>query len=327
MRIATLGAPSISETINVADWASKCIGDMTAITACDRCAKTVKRNENFIECMGFCNNVVHMKCDNLNIEFITTIRERPNLFWMCDECTKLMKVTRFKSVVSSLGCAISTVIENQMTGISELKAEISKNNQQVAEVIVENNNQVAQLANIVNASTPVPAPNRERPSKRRREDTETSNAITLGTRNIASDIAVAVKPAANLFWMYLSRFHPSVKEDVVENLAREGLQTREPLKVVSLVKKGADLSSMNFISFKVGVPVELKDVALNPNTWPEGILFREFEGQSKNSVWLPPAMSTTTRDGTPFSTPAPVPTPTFDAPISITIPTTISDEA
>lgn len=108
---------------------------------------------------------------------------------------------------------------------------------------------------------------------------------------------------------------------------RESLQTREPLKMVSLVKKGADLSSMNFISFKVGVPVELKDVALNPNTWPEGILFREFEGQSKNSVWLPPAMSTTTRDGTPFSTPAPVPTPTFDAPISITIPTTISDEA
>lgn len=298
-------------------------------SACDRCAKTVKKNEEYIECMGFCNSVVHMKCDNLNLPFIKNIQERANLFWMCDECTKLMKITRFKSVVSSLGCVISAVLENQLTGLSELKAEISKTNKQVADVIVENNNQVAQLANMVNVATPGRAPNKERPSKRFREDTDAPNVVITGTRNIGNNSALAVKPAPNLFWVYLSRFHPSVKEDAVENLVRDGLQTSEPIKVVSLVKKGADLSAMNFISFKVGVPVELKDAALDPGSWPEGIVFREFEGPSKNAVWLPPAVSITsaqTRGGTPVGTPFGTPAP-FETPAMETNPTSIPDNA
>lgn len=303
-------------------------------SACDRCAKTVKKVEESIECMGFCNSVVHMKCDNLNIPFIKNIRERPNLFWMCDECTKLMKITRFKSVVSSLGCVISTVLENQQTGLSELKAEISKTNQQVTDVIVQNNNQVAQLANIVNVTTTGRGPNKERPAKRFREDTDALNVVTTGTRNIGNNSVLAVKPAPNYFWVYLSRFHPSVKEDAVEKLVRDGLQTLEPIKVISLVKKGADLSSMNFISYKVGVPVELKDAALDPACWPEGIVFREFEGNSKNVVWIPPTVSITpaqhggTPAETPFGTPSPAGTPApFVTPAAEIHPISIVDDA
>nr|XP_019542423.2 uncharacterized protein LOC109413165 [Aedes albopictus] len=299
---------------------------MATTSACDRCAKTVKKNEEYIECMGFCKNVVHKKCENLAMPTVKDIQERSNVHWMCDECSKLMKICRFKSVVSSLGCVISTVIESQMNGLSELKAELSKNNKQVADVLNENNNQVAQLANIVNAATPGRVPNRERPSKRRREDSAVPNSNPIsntGTRSVASNAVLTVKPAPNLFWVYLSRFHPTVKEDVVEELVRDGLQTSEPIKVISLVKKGADLSSMNFISFKVGVPVELKDAALDPGTWPEGIVSREFEGQSKNTVWLPPTTTVSsdqalidTPASTPFGTPIPVITPApLDSPM------------
>lgn len=166
--------------------------------------------------------------------------------------------------------------------------------------------------------------------KRRREETVAPAVLATGTKILANNNLLAVHPIQDLFWVYLSRFHPSVKEDVVENLVRDGLKTQAPIKVISLVKKGADLSAMNFISFKVGVPVELKDSALDPGSWPEGIVFREFEGQSKNTIWLPPATPVAPDDiraGNPIHTP-------FGTPISVQLPaplekggkSTISDD-
>ncbi|XP_065089757.1 uncharacterized protein LOC135710956 [Ochlerotatus camptorhynchus] len=294
---------------------------MTSTSACDRCAKTVKPDEDHIECMGFCDQVYHVRCINLNLPFVRILREKINLFWMCDECSKLMKYARFRNTVSSLGNVISTVIGSQLTGLSELKTEMAKNN-----------NQVAQLTHIVNAATPGTSarPNHDRLSKRRRGDTETPTKPTTGTRVIGTSDTLAVNAPSSLFWVYLSRFHPSVKRDVVEKLVRDGLRTTEPVKVVSLVKKATDPLSMNFISYKVGIPMKLKENALNPETWPQGIVYREFEDtQVKNNVWLPPdipalpAVPETipggSPTGTPFGTPAPLDMPVPLGTPSITV--------
>ncbi|XP_065090169.1 titin-like [Ochlerotatus camptorhynchus] len=148
---------------------------MTSTSACDRCAKTVKPDEDHIECMGI-------------------LREKINLFWKCDECSKFMKYTRFRNTVSSLGNVISTVIGSQLTGLSELKTEMAKNN-----------NQVAQLTHIVNAATPGTSarPNHDRPSKRRRGDTETPTKPTTGTRVIGTSDTLAVNAPSSLFWSFL----------------------------------------------------------------------------------------------------------------------------
>lgn len=250
---------------------------------------------------------------------------------MCDECSKLMKITRFKCVVSSLGCVISSVIESQQNGLSELKAELSKNNQQVTDVLAENKKRVAELKNIVNSATPGRAPNKERPLKRRREEATAPTVVATGTRKVANNGLLAVQPSPDLFWVYLSRFHPSVREEVVEGLVRDGLRTQAPIKVISLVKKGADISSMNFVSFKVGVPIEFKDAALDPDSWPEGIVFREFEGQSKNRTWLPPVIPVApdqTRIG--YSIDAPSETSVLvqsPIPLGTAVTDTISDDA
>lgn len=251
---------------------------MTDSAACDRCAKTVKNSDDFIECMGFCDQVCHARCANLNGPFVKILREKSNLFWMCDECVKLMKFTRFKSAVASLGSVISSLMGNQINCISELKDEI-----------VKNNKQVAQLADRVITTTPLPTRFSDRPSKRRRGELETPNKPACGARAVSHIEPLLADPKPNLFWIYLSRFHPTVNADVVEKLAREGLKTCDTVKVVSLVKKGVDPKTLNFISYKVGVPLEFKDVALSPDTWPQGIMFREFENsQAKSAVWLPP---------------------------------------
>lgn len=48
------------------------------------------------------------------------------------------------------------------------------------------------------------------------------------------------------------------------------------IEVRKLVKKDADLSSMRFISFKIGVDEKCREEALSADTWPDGFYFREF---------------------------------------------------
>ena len=115
---------------------------------------------------------------------------------------------------------------DQLHSFSELKDEI-----------VKNNLHEAKLADKVIPATLVRIPNRDRPAKRRRGEAETSIEPAVGTRHVENHDRLVANSPPDLFWVYLSRFYPTVTVDVVEKLVRDGLQTRDAIKVVSLVKK------------------------------------------------------------------------------------------
>lgn len=50
---------------------------------------------------------------------------------------------------------------------------------------------------------------------------------------------------------------------------------------------GTDVNTLNFVSFKVGVDPKYRNAALDPSTWPRGILFREFEDNRSSNYWMP----------------------------------------
>lgn len=90
--------------------------------------------------------------------------------------------------------------------------------------------------------------------------------------------------------------------------SRDGLSC-ESAKAIPLIKQGTDVNSLNFISFKVGVDPKYRSAALDPSSWPKGILFREFEDNKAKSFWMPkpstPSINTTTNfDETPQITAA-----------------------
>ena len=85
-------------------------------------------------------------------------------------------------------------------------------------------------------------------------------------------------------------------------LVKDSLQCDDSVKVFPLLKKDADLNAMNFISFKVGMDIKYRNIALNTNTWPNGLLFREFEGTSTKNYWAPPKIQAIPRiEITPIS--------------------------
>lgn len=90
---------------------------------------------------------------------------------------------------------------------------------------------------------------------------------------------------SNLFLLHFSAFHPTTTEGDISSLVRECLTIGEnqQMKVIKLVPKGRDPSTLNFVSFKVGLEEQLKNDALSRESWPQNVLFREFEDlHSKN---------------------------------------------
>ena len=79
------------------------------------------------------------------------------------------------------------------------------------------------------------------------------------------------------FWLYLSRIRPDVSVDAVTSMVKANLEITTEPTAVKLVPRGIDTSTMNFVSFKIGIDPAVKSKALESSTWPEGLLFREFE--------------------------------------------------
>ena len=277
-------------------------------SACDNCAKPVKGDEESISCMAFCDRMIHLKCGStkLNKPFMNIIHANPNLFWMCNECAKLMKCARFKTAISSFGSAINSITERQDIAHAELRKEMAKQGQQIA-----------QLSKRIGSSPAHTIPGdfiRPPPLKRRRDEVSpTSKPLIGGTKVLASDNIfeeiITVPEPTERFWLYLSRIHPSVKPESVEKLVKDCVQCQDAIKVVPLIKKGSDINRLSFVSYKVGMDPNFREIALRSDTWPKGILFREFEDNSKN-MWLP-------RANTPTITISPVPAPSeFSTPTS-----------
>lgn len=255
--------------------------------ACDHCAKPVKSDDEHITCMAFCERMIHLRCSatKLNKPFVKIVHDSPNLFWMCDECAKLMKIARFKSVVSSFGDAFKAIADRQEMVHAEIRKELAIQGQQIAQL----SKRMAPTSPFLRESA---SSSRQPPSKRRRDDELVFNpAVTKpllgGTKEMSNAGIVTVPEPVQLFWVYLSRIHPSVKPEAIEKLVKDCLQSEGTVKAVPLVKRGIDSTRLSFISYKIGIDPKLRDAALSPDTWPKGLLFREFEDNSSKNLWLP----------------------------------------
>lgn len=79
--------------------------------------------------------------------------------------------------------------------------------------------------------------------------------------------------------------------------------------IVKLVPKGRTIESLSFVSFKIGLDPSLQQIALDPETWPEGLLFREFEDYGAPKFRFP--LTTTPSLLTPQAASSPA-TPVMD---------------
>ncbi|XP_055636747.1 uncharacterized protein LOC129775724 [Toxorhynchites rutilus septentrionalis] len=248
-------------------------------TNCYQCSKPIKSLE-FMQCSGFCNQAAHLKCVSLKRPSMDFVNEHCNLLWFCDKCIDLLKFVRNKPMTTE--------------DLHETK-QLTKS---LTEKLHSNDFE----------------PNREKPVwpriKRTRDKSERetprahpSTKLVSGTKSVEKQtraVETVPKPPEK-FWIYLSRIARHVTEDDVSELVKSCLQTEQSVDVRKLVRKDADLNQYAFISFKIGVDLQLKETALDPSIWPKGIYFREFESQETNKDFWVPAKHPRIGEGTPVT--------------------------
>lgn len=192
----------------------------------------------------------------------------------------MMKNATFRQAISSTNSAIEVNNDEQNKALTELRNEIEQNTIKINSIL-ERLPTASARQEIQRKAGPL-VNSRKRP----RVDDESRTETSAGTKE--TDPAVIIPLAVrqekeDLFWLYLSGFDPKATEDDIRELVKRNLNTNETVEVRKLVPKGKNLEELTFVSFKVGVVLDLKDSALSPASWQQGISFREFEFQTRGT--------------------------------------------
>ncbi|XP_058840873.1 uncharacterized protein LOC131696345 [Topomyia yanbarensis] len=245
---------------------------------CNSCAAIIASSTEVVTCKGFCKATFHVRCSQLSAEMWALVKSNSSIFWMCPGCRKLMSGVRFHDAFGSTSEFVKTVVGEQTHIMEDLKGEIRRNAEMIRQI-------VERLPSTPLNRSPWPMIS-NRPNKRPRvlidspQIDRSATEVFCGNRDASTDLSVPIVPVApreSKFWLFLSRFSPSATVEEISKLVQHNLETQNPVDVVKLVKKDADLNQMTFVSFKVGLPLEMKTRAMQPTSWQKGIYFREFE--------------------------------------------------
>lgn len=258
---------------------------------CNSCAIHMSAPE--VVCGGFCKASFHYKCAPVAEAFYREVYRDSATYWMCKDCREIMANARFKNTVKSMNAATKEINDVYAKLVDDLKSEIKES------LITELRQEIQGGFNKLSPAALSPAPNRfqfNRPAlKRTRERDEVTAALSerppkilRGTNPSTTATVGAADIPANKFWLYLTKISPEVTEEDIHNLARSNLQCEDVI-AKALVPKGRPPSTLTFVSFKLGIPQDLKSKAMDPSTWPPQIQFREFieTSSSVQHFWKP----------------------------------------
>jgi hypothetical protein len=123
------------------------------------------------------------------------------------------------------------------------------------------------------------SPNPELSTMNRKPGHTSTNGGILGTGPRSENITLA-EPR---FWMYLAGLDPSTDECDVDTYVKSVFHC-DTIRSKKLLPPNRDPDTCEFVSFKIGFPLELKENALQPGVWPEGIIVREFNDRKPKKL-------------------------------------------
>lgn len=135
-----------------------------------------------------------------------------------------------------------------------------------------------------------------------RHSTPVSTTLNCGSRSNGSTNADCLsfeqadssfrgkRENAGTFPLFLTNIDCSVTEqevtDMIEQSLGSEINEKLEMKIIKLVPKWKDPNCLKYTSFKIVLDQGLKRKALQPNTWPVGVLFREFVEHPRRT-WTP----------------------------------------
>lgn len=234
---------------------------------CGKC-KGNASNRELLRCFGGCKKAFHPGCiDNFKVDqWGKFFKDCPFAKFICMDCQN-SEAHNF-SQISMLKDSLKDVINS----VNELSAKVDSKFNEI------NINMLAVDRHSQHASTSLAG---ELGSVNANVSTY---AQIVGTGDTSDAIqTVAVKKNQ---YLYVSHLHPStVAENMRSYVSSKLNMTLSDIDCWPLIPKNRDVNSLNFISFKVGLPEDVFERTLAPEFWPTGTSIRRFiiNNRQKNS--------------------------------------------
>lgn len=233
---------------------------------CGICQTIISDMVSMSHCHGTCGEYFHVSCAGISQNAINAMRESEGVKWFCEICRKI---------------GITEVLE----GISRLEAKTGIDLVKITKKISDLSRKLATASGIPQRVFDFETP---RSSKRARIsplqevgarkvwDSEVATTCE-GERSALFAIAPSPPPRVQFSFLHVSNIHCDSKVDDLVSFVTEhtGLETKDIL-CYKLVKLGANISTYNFVSYKVGVPEDKFGVISDPLFWPKGTRIKDF---------------------------------------------------
>lgn len=211
-----------------------------------------------------------MICVKVDVPVLEVMGTLPdNLFWMCDDCSRLFMNCHFCHLIKDTDEGPSKFAES----INTIQSDITKLASTVAALNEKVEAQSTSDSDWPNLGSKRPRdPSTDPPAK------TSIPAASRGKKAMTSVPIIADKESDYLWYIWLSSFPPFVSEDDICTMVKECLSVEDddPIVVKMLMKKETDVTKLSSVTFKVGVSRDYRDSSLDADNSPEGLAFREF---------------------------------------------------
>lgn len=231
---------------------------------CGKCKEQIDADVRAVVCEGFCENInpFHLECVGLALEYADACLHQ-NIMWMCDSCRDMMESIKFRNTVNKLRCDAEPpkVLNSELKQLKHEIRTIHKSLMELSDIVKDGKN-------------------------------SSDLALPISTRDILSSTVIhdeytkASTNDASNFELFLSNIAPDVTEEDVGELVRNTLNLSEPIYVKRLVPAWRNVTTLDYVSFKVKLKQKHRLNALDATIWPTGIRCREFKNYP-TIAWKP----------------------------------------
>lgn len=238
-------------------------------------------------CAGFCGKSFHYKCTGLT-PTITKELKRPGsqLLWSCKSCRDI-QMGGFSALLGQLESRFNT-LKSEL--IEAFRNEVFKKPEGQPTITTPFGTAVGPIRAaplysqvMTNRIEPFQYGTPGNAPKRRLTDRSppAPTQLLMGTASTSPSLPFRTVPEQPRCWLFLTRIAPEVTREKVATMVQKSMET-DDLVIHPLIPRGLDPGTLNFISYKVGLPMSLRDKAMEPSSWPLGLVFREFIDRRQN---------------------------------------------
>ncbi|XP_035794895.1 uncharacterized protein LOC118468183 [Anopheles albimanus] len=250
--------------------------EATATEFCSACQGTLDADDSSYHCAGSCNNVFHGKCLGLTPAIRKEVLRNPQLQWVCAGCsvTTGIGAARMKNVLLS---ELSPLLDQMRNNIlAEFDRRFSHLLELSRSPVAKGDRETgASLASATTNTTYADVTKEHMLPHQRQKPTAAPSNPPLVTGTAPKVLVKTVPTLQPKLWLFFSRLTTDTTDEQITDMVRQCLGDTEVI-VRRLLARDRDVTSVPFLSFKVGVPCALRLKALDPATWPHGVCFREF---------------------------------------------------